>query len=181
MSISAMTTTDYLINAALILLVVRQIRERRVDVRSLILPAVLVYTIAGSYLHSVPTAGNDLVLTIGLATLGLILGSTSALFHTMRVGSDGVALARAGWIAAGLWIAGMGARITFVLASENGAGNAIEHFSAANSITGKNAWVTALVLMAVCEVVGRLATLQLRAYRLTNANTHARMLAGAGA
>jgi hypothetical protein len=176
-----MTTTDYLINAALVFLVVRQIRERRVDVRSLILPVVLVYTIAGSYLHSIPTAGNDLVLIVGLASLGLILGSTSAFFHTMRVGSDGVALARAGWIAAGLWIAGMGARITFVLAAEHGAGKAIAHFSAATSITGKDVWVTALVLMAVCEVAARLATLQLRAYRLTSANTNARMLAGAGA
>lgn len=176
-----MTTTDYLINAALILLVVRQIRERRVDVRSLILPAVLVYTIAGSYLHSIPTAGNDLVLIVGLASLGLALGSTSAFLHNMRVGSDGVALARAGWAAVGLWIAGMGARLVFVLAAEHGAGKAIAHFSAANSITGKNAWVTALVLMAVCEVASRLATLQLRAYRLTSANTHAQTLAGAGA
>jgi hypothetical protein len=139
-----MTATDYLINAALILLVVRQIRERRVDIRSLILPVVLVYTIAGQYLHSIPTAGNDLVLVVGLASLGLILGSTSAFFHTMRVGSDGVALARAGWIAAGLWIA-------------------------------------ALVLMAVCEVAGRLAMLQLRAYRLTSAHADARLLAGASA
>jgi hypothetical protein len=176
-----MTTTDYLINAALILLVVRQIRERRVDLRSLILPLVLVYTIAGQYLHSIPTAGNDLVLVVGLASLGLMLGSASAFFHSMRVGSDGVALARAGWIAAGLWIAGMGARITFVLAAEHGAGNAIAHFSAANSITGKSAWVTALVLMAVCEVAGRLAVLQLRAYRLTSVHADARLLAGAGA
>jgi hypothetical protein len=167
-SISGMTTTDYLINAALILLVVRQIRERRVDVRSLILPAVLVYTIAGSYLHSIPTAGNDLVLIVGLASVGVILGSASAFFHTMRVGSDGVALARAGWIAAGLWIAGIGARLVFVLAAEHGAGTAIAHFSAANSITGKEAWVTALVLMAVCEVAARLAMLQFRAYRLTS-------------
>jgi hypothetical protein len=177
MSMTVMTTTDYLINAALILLVVRQIRERRVDFRSLILPAVLVYTIAGSYLHSIPTAGNDLILTIGLASLGLILGSTSAFFHTMRVGSDGVALARAGWIAAGMWVVGMGARMTFVLASEHGAGSAITHFSTATSITGRNAWVTALVLMAVGEVVGRLTTLQLRAYRLTSTNTRVPALA----
>lgn len=34
-----MTTTDYLINTALVLRVVGQIHERRVDVRSLILPS----------------------------------------------------------------------------------------------------------------------------------------------
>jgi hypothetical protein len=176
-----MTTTDYLINAALVLLVVRQVRERRVDLRSLILPAVLVYTIAGQYLHSIPTAGNDLVLVVGLASVGLILGSTSALFHSMRLGSDGAALARAGWIAAGLWVAGIGARIAFVLASENGAGKAIAHFSSTHSITSTNAWVTALVLMAVCEVAARLAVLQLRAHRLTSADPHSSILASAGA
>jgi hypothetical protein len=175
-----MTTTDYLINAALVLLIVRQVRERRVDLRSLILPAVLVYTIAGSYLHSIPTAGNDLVLIAVLASLGAMLGFASAATTIMRVGDDGVALARVGWVAAGLWVAGLGARIGFVFASEHGASTAISHFSAANAITGANAWTAALVLMAVCEVVVRLVTMQLRAHRLKSAGSSAAaLLAGA--
>jgi hypothetical protein len=176
-----MTTTDYLINAVLVLLILRQVRERRVDLRSLLLPAALLSTVASNYLHSIPTAGNDLILIIGLSAIGLALGTTSALATSMRVGKDGVALARAGWIAVGLWIIGMGARIGFVLASENGAGHAIAHFSASNAITSSSAWVAALVLMALCEVVARLATLQLRAHRLTSAHLGRGLLTGAGA
>jgi hypothetical protein len=176
-----MTTTAYLINAALLLLVVRQIRERRVDLRSLLVPFVLVYSVAGSYLHSIPTAGNDLVLIVGLATVGLVLGTTSAFVHSVRVGGDGVALARAGWIAAGLWVAGIGARMAFVFASEHGAEKAIAHFSVAHGITGANAWTAALVLMALCEVASRLVALHLRAHQLTSAHTGTEVLAGAGA
>jgi hypothetical protein len=57
-----MTTTDYLINAAFVLIVFRQARERQLDVRSLVVPLVLVFFVAHSYLHSVPTAGHDLLL-----------------------------------------------------------------------------------------------------------------------
>jgi hypothetical protein len=181
MSICRMTTTAYLINAALLLLIVRQIRERRVDLRGLLVPVVLVYAVAGSYLHSIPTAGNDLVLVGGLAAVGLVLGTTSAFMHSLRIGSDGVALARAGWIAAGLWVTGIGARMAFVFASEHGAEKAIAHFSAAHSITGAGAWTAALVLMALCEVASRLVALYLRAHRLTRAHTGAEVLAGAGA
>jgi hypothetical protein len=176
-----MTTTAYLTNAALLLLIVRQIRERRVDLRSLLVPVVIVYLIASSYLHSIPTAGNDLVLIVGLASVGLALGTTSAFLHSMRVGSDGVALARAGWIAVGLWVAGVGARMAFAFASEHGAGTAIAHFSVAHDITGASAWTAALVLMALCEVASRLAALHLRAHRLTRAHTGGEVLAGAGA
>jgi hypothetical protein len=174
-----MTTTDYLINAVLVLLVVRQVRERRVDLRSLVLPIVLVSQVVQHYLHSIPTAGNDLLLIIGLASVGLLLGTTSAFFTGVRVGGDGVALARAGWIAVGLWVAGMGARMGFAFASEHGAHTAIARFSAVHHITGAGAWTAALVLMALCEVASRLATLHLRAHRLTSAHAGSEVLAGA--
>ena len=176
-----MTTTDYLINAGLVLLVVFQIRERRVDLRSFVLPAVLAGLAAQHYLHSIPTAGNDLVLSVALASLGVILGTSSAFLTSMRVGSDGIVLARAGWLAAGLWVAGMGARMGFVLASEHGAHRAIAQFSAAHQITGAEAWTAALVLMALCEVASRLAALALRAYRITSAGAGAQVMAGVDA
>ena len=55
-----MTTTDYLINAVFVLVVLRQARERKVDVRSFLVPMAVVLYVGHMYVHSVPTAGNDL-------------------------------------------------------------------------------------------------------------------------
>ena len=57
---------------------------------------------------------------------------------------------------------GIGARLGFAWAASNGSGAAIERFSAAHSITSVNAWVAALFLMALAEVVTRLAVLWIR-------------------
>src|SRR5271169_1218182 len=53
----AMTLTDYLINAGLIFLIVRQMRDRELDLRSAIMPLVLVFTIGQQYLSTLPTVG----------------------------------------------------------------------------------------------------------------------------
>jgi hypothetical protein len=176
----AMTTTDYIINAILVLLVVRQIRERRLDLQSLLLPVVLVGLAARQYLHSVPTAGNDLVLVGALGGVGATLGILCALSTHVRLGADGVALARAGWVAAALWIGGIGSRMAFAYAAAHGAGPAIGRFSVVHHITGGAAWTAALVLMALAEVVARLVTLQARGHLASGPGAAAR-LAGASA
>ena len=161
-----MNATGYIINAILVLLVLRQIRESRLDLISLVLPVVLVAGAAAYYLRSVPTAGNDVTLDLTLAAAGAVLGICCGLATHMRRGNDGVALARAGWLAAVLWVIGIGARMVFAYSSDHGAGPAIARFSAAHSITSGQAWVAALVIMALVEVTARLATMRLRARRL---------------
>src|SRR5579884_3985146 len=61
-----MTTTDYLTNAVFVLLVLRQVRERRVDLRSFVMPLAIVFFVARNYVHSIPTSGNDLALVAAL-------------------------------------------------------------------------------------------------------------------
>lgn len=161
-----MSTTDYIINAVLVLLVVRQIRERRLDLRSLVLPVALVALVAANYLHSVPTIGNDSLLELGLAAAGAAMGAAGALTTHVRLGEDGVARARAGFAAAGLWIAGVGGRLAFALAAGHGLGPAIASFSVHHAISGAQAWVAALVLMALADVGTRLVLLHLRGRRL---------------
>ncbi|HET7017570.1 MAG TPA: hypothetical protein VFI65_26845 [Streptosporangiaceae bacterium] len=161
-----MNTTGYIINAILVLLVLRQIRETRLGAINLILPVLLVAGAAAYYLRSIPTAGNDLALELTLAATGAVLGALCALFTRMRRGADGVALTRAGWIAAVLWIVGIGARMGFAYASDHGSGPAIARFSVAHSITSADAWVAALVMMALAEVLARLAVLWVRARQL---------------
>ncbi len=158
-----MNATGYIINGILVLLVLRQIRETRLDLVSLVLPVVLVGAAAVYYLHSVPTAGHDVLLDVTLGSVGLVLGALCALATRLRRGPDGTALARAGVIAAVLWVAGIGARMAFSLWSGHGGAPHIASFSLAHQITGESAWVAALVIMALAEVLARLSILRLRA------------------
>ena len=158
--------TGYIINTILVLLVLRQIRGSRLDLANLVLPVVLVAGAAAYYLRSVPTAGNDIVLDVTLGVTGAMLGFLCALATHVWRGSDGVALAKAGGIAAVLWVVGIGSRMAFAFFSTHGSGPAIARFSFAHSITGANAWIAALVIMALAEVIARLITLRIRARRL---------------
>src|SRR5213592_933882 len=114
-----MTTSEYLLNAAFVLLVLRQARERELDRRSVIVPLVLMFFVGSQYLHTLPTGGNDLVLIVLLATVGLTLGVLGG-FATHVRASNGVALARVGWIAGGLLVLGIGSRMAFAFAIGHG-------------------------------------------------------------
>ena len=161
---TAMTITDYLINAVFVLIVLSQARERELDRRSFIIPlAVLVY-VAHIYVHSIPTAGNDLLLIAALGTVGLTLGVASGLATHVRAGENGLAVARVGWLAGALLIAGISSRMVFVFAIHHGARHAVASFSMAHQI-GAAAWPVALVLMALLEVGTRIAIVQLRGHR----------------
>jgi len=175
-----MTTTDYLVNAAFVFVVLRQARERRLDARSLVVPLVAVFFVAQRYVHSIPSAGNDLVLVGLLASVGLALGVLCGLATHVRAGSDGLALARVGWLAGGLLIAGICARMVFVFAVTHGAEPAIRGFSVAHQI-GAAAWPVALVSMGLCEVTARLVIVHLRGRRLQTAQGPAPIAVGTGA
>jgi hypothetical protein len=160
-----MTTTEYLLNAAFVLLVLRQARERELDRRSVIIPLVIMFFVGTQYLHTIPTAGNDLVLIVLLAAIGLTLGLLGGVATHVHAGENGAALARVGWIAGGLLVAGIGARMAFAFAIGHGFEPALRSFSVAHQI-GKTAWPVALVSMALIEVGTRIAVVQLRGRRL---------------
>jgi len=150
-----MTLADYLIDSALVLLVLLQIKERKLTAKALIRPMVIVAIAVANYLHGIPTAGNDLVLVAVLALLGLLIGVASGQAVMMRRDSDGEVLARAGWASAFFWVLGMGSRFAFLIWINNGGASTIGHFSATHSITSAEAWTVALLAMAVFEVCGR--------------------------
>lgn len=162
-----MTLTDYLLTLALVLLVVRQIHGKRLTPLQLFWPLGLVGWAAVKYLHVVPTAGNDVALVVVCVTVGMVLGTGSGLTTRVRRGADGVPVATATGLAALLWVLGVGARLAFGLYAENGGGPAIARFSTAHQITGAAAWVAALILMGLAEVVARTGILALRGYRTT--------------
>ena len=171
-----MSINMYVINAILILMVIRQIREHPLDLRSLAVPVLAVGCAAVLFLHSVPAGGNDMGLELTCVLAGAAMGAIGGLATRLRLDADGRPLGRAGWLAAGMWIGGVGARLAFAVAASNGAGPAIAHFSIAHHITGSTAWVAALVMMALADVLTRLAVIYLRGRRVAagrSANTAA--------
>ena len=161
--------TTYLVSASFILLVIRQIREHPLDARSLATPVLAVGAAAVMFLHSIPTGGSDLALEAAAVAAGAAMGAIGGLATRLRLGADGRPLGRAGILAAGMWIGGVGARLAFAIAAGNGAGPAIARFSVAHHITGSAAWVAALVMMALADVLTRLVVIYLRGRRLVAA------------
>jgi hypothetical protein len=150
-----MTTTDYLIDSALVLLVLLQIKERTLTTRTLVRPLVLVGIAVVNYLHGIPTGGNDLVLVGLLATIGAIIGIASGQAVLMRRGDDGQVLARSGWASGFFWVLGMGSRFAFIYWITHSGTATIATFSAHHSITSGETWTVGLLAMAVFEVCGR--------------------------
>jgi len=54
----------YLINALLVLVVIRQIREHQLDTRALAVPVLAVAAAAVMFLHAVPGGGSDIALDL---------------------------------------------------------------------------------------------------------------------
>ncbi len=174
----------YLINALLVLLVIRQIREHQLDLRALAVPVLAVAAAAVMFLHAVPGTGSDIALDLLGVSACVAMGAVGGLATRLRPGADGRPLGRAGALAAGMWIAGVGARMAFYFAATHGGGPAIAAFSIAHHITGPAAWTAALVMMALADVLTRLTVVYLRGRRLTASTTPvtaAPVPAGAGA
>jgi hypothetical protein len=174
------SATDYIINSILVLLVLRQVIGTRLTPQSMLLPVALVAGAVIYYHPSLPTAGNDVLLYALLIVAGVALGAVCGLATQLRRGADGVPQAKAGWLAAVAWVAGIGARMGFAFAATHGAEPAIARFSAAHQITSSDAWVTALFAMALAEVTARLVVLWLRAARLPAVQVPARRNVPAG-
>jgi hypothetical protein len=149
-----MTTTDYLIDSALVLLVLLQIKERRLTTQAIVRPIIILGVAAANYLHGIPTSGNDLVLIATLALTGATIGVASGVTVLMRRGAEGEVLARAGWISAFLWVLGMGSRFAFLVWTSHGGASSVGTFSVQHSLTAA-AWAPALLGMAAFEVLGR--------------------------
>ena len=162
----SMTTTDYILDSVLVLLVLLQLKEHQLHISSMLRPLAVVGFACFIYLHSIPTAGNDLVLVTVLALTGGLIGTASGRTLHMHVSETGEVLARAGWASACFWILGMGTRFGFAVWISSAGAGWLMHFSAAAAITTPHAWTVALLSMALCEVAARTTTIITRKARL---------------
>jgi hypothetical protein len=151
-----MSPTDYILDSALVLLVILQMREKVLTNRILLRPVIILAIAVASYFTAFPTAGNDLPLILAVSVLGAVLGVLSGVTVIMRPNAEGRVTARAGIASAAFWVLGMGSRFAFAVwaASASGALH-ITHFSVQHHITSAQAFTVALLGMAVCEVLGR--------------------------
>lgn len=165
-----MTIVDYLVSSALVLLVIPQIRGDKLTLVNAIRPVVLVGIAAAYYLRGVPTQGNDVLLDTLLTLLGVTLGTSCALTTRLTIGADGTPFAKAGVAAAILWVIGMAGRFTFEYYATHGGARSVATFSINHQISSSEEWTTALIFMALAEVISRLITIRTRSRLLTSAN-----------
>lgn len=161
--LSDMNAFDYVLDILLVLLVVLQLRPTRFGIRAIALPLVIAGVVGAFYLRGFPLGGNDLALITALTVVGAVIGVASG--ATTRVWVDALRglMVRASAAAAVLWIVGMGGRALFQFWADGSGGHAVATFSMNNQITGAAPWVTALVLMALAQVVARTVVLCIRA------------------
>lgn len=160
--ILGMNASDYIIDSVLVLIVLLQIRERPMSKRPLVRPLVILGIAVASYLHGVPTQGNDLPLLGVFAVTGGLIGLASGVTVIMRRGAAGAVTFRSGWLSGFFWVLGMGSRFGFIYWISHGGVSWVAHFSASHQISGGEAWTVALLGMAAAEVLARTLVLAAR-------------------
>jgi hypothetical protein len=139
-----MNTFDYILDSALVLIVILQLKERKMTLRQLVRPVVILAIAVANYLHGFPSQGNDLELIGAFAVIGAASGPESAFF----------------------WVLGMGSRFAFIYWITHTGGATIARWSVHHSISGSNTWTVALLGMAAFEVLSRTAIMGYRWNRL---------------
>ncbi|GAA1697822.1 hypothetical protein [Streptomyces yatensis] len=157
-----MDINDWLIDIALVGIVLLQLRGRRLTAKALLLPVALVAWAATKYLHEIPTSGNDLVLIVATTLIGLALGAGAGMLTRVYHNDAGEVIARATAMAAVLWVVGCGFRMAFQLFATQGGDEAIGRFSTDYHLD-PTAWAPAILLMALAEVIARTAIVAWRA------------------
>jgi hypothetical protein len=157
-----MNTSSYILDSALVLIVVLQLKDRQLTARQLIRPLIILGVAVVNYLHGFPTQGNDLVLTSAFALIGATIGILSGITVIMHRGDNGSVNFRSGPESAFFWVLGMGSRFIFIYWITHSGATTIARFSIHHSISGGNAWTVALLGMAASEVLSRTVVMALR-------------------
>lgn len=151
-----MTASDYILDSALVLLVLLQVRPRPLTTRSLLRGPIIITFAVASYFTTIPTAGNDLLLILGVTAIGGVIGVLSGVTVFLSTDANGRVLARAGLASAVFWVLGMGSRFAFAIWVSTAAGAAaLGSFALSAHLIGAAVWTDALLGMAVAEVLGR--------------------------
>ena len=152
-----MNTIDYLISVALILLVVRQMRPRRLTVVGLMWPLPLIAWAAVDYVKVPELSGNNGLMFAGCTIAGVLFGVGCGV-ATRIYRENGSCKVQSTTLALLFWLLGVGGRLAFGIFAEHGGGEWIYTFSISHGLRLET-WGTALISMALCEVASRTTVL----------------------
>lgn len=163
-----MTTTEIVINLALLTAIVfTQLGRRVVTRRRFTIPLIIVVVAGLEYLRNAPTVGDDVRFYIVGAVAGAAFALIASLFVRVEREPTGEIVARTGVMYALVWLIVIGGRIIFAeAATHTSFGHTVGSFSRAESISGSGAWRAMFVLMALAMVLTRLVVLGSRVAQL---------------
>ncbi len=162
-----MSTSQYLLNLALIgYILYSNLGTKTLTRQRILLPVLIVAAVGCWFLQDLPTAENDAALELVGAAVGVALGLAAAFLVRVEQTSDGRVVATAGIAYAALWIAVIGGRMLFAYGADHWYPEAIARFSITHQFTGADAWTAAFVLMALTMVLTRVAATALIAARV---------------
>lgn len=151
-----MSTFDYILGIGALVLILWNMRRHELTDRRLRRPVIIAVVVGISFLHAIPTAGADGVLVGFGALAGIACGTISALATRVeRDGTTGAVISAATPLAVAVTAGAFVSRMGFAVAATNGLGPAIGRFSHGIGVDSAQAWIAALVLMAVADLVVR--------------------------
>jgi len=140
--------------------------RRRVTTWRVARSLIAVAIVAAIFVHTFPTAGNDVSLQLAGIGVGVICGLAAAMLLPVRREPSGEIFTRAGVAYAALWVVLSAARVVFAYGSEHWFPAAIVKFSIEYRLTGQDVYANAFVFMALAMVLTRSAVLLTRTNRL---------------
>lgn len=147
-----MTASDYLLGLGAMAIVLWGMRRHELSDRRLLRPLIIAAVVCVGFLPAIPTTGADLALVAAGTLTGIACGAISGLATRVERDGTGAIVATGTPLAVAVTGGAFAARFAFAVAATNGLGPAIGRASQALDVTSAQAWVAALVLMAVGDL-----------------------------
>jgi hypothetical protein len=158
-----MPTSALILSAAILAGVLSaDLGRKAVTAHRLSRPLIVAGVVGVAFLSAFATSGTGLALELAAAGTGAALGLLVAAFmHVEHDRDNGAAFTNAGAPYALLWVAVVGARLTFIYGSEHWFSGSLNSWMVAHHV-GVNALTDALILLALSMTVARTLSLFVR-------------------
>ncbi len=157
-----MSLLEWVYDAVLAVVVIRQLRTRTYTVNSVLVPIALVALATLRTLRVVPVA--DVGPSIAAAAVGVLLGLASAALTRVEV-RTGIARVRASVPSALVWLLGLGIRLFVVIGLQVGQQGLVQDVASAVGVSSPHGAVTVTTFLVVGEVAARVALLTARVWQ----------------